>query len=154
MNYMKMINFLEVSPKKSISRFIYRESEEISSFDIARLAPFYSVIEAIFQTAGAVARAFTENKKGGYIVNFSNLKLKRPVMMDELIIITANFISYSERQECFFLKTELKTALENDILVNGCDLIIKQDKSITTGKLNNIKKVNNQEYLLSLGFGE
>jgi hypothetical protein len=151
---MKMIDFLEVSSEKSISQFIYRESDKINSFDIARLVPFYSVIEAIFQTAGAVARAFTENKKGGYIVNFSNLKFKRPVMMGELIIITANFISYSERQECFFLNTELKTALENDILVNGCDLIIKQDKSITTGKLNNIKKVNNQEYLLNLGFDE
>lgn len=154
MNYMKMIDFLEVSPQKSVAKFIYRESEDTNNFDLKRMAPFYSIIEAMFQTAGSVARAYTGNKKGGYIVSFNNLKFKRPVLMDEMLIITASILSFSQKQECFFLKAELKTSLKNEILVESCDIIIKQDKSITTERLNSINKISDEEYILSLGFGE
>ena len=152
MNYMQMVSFVETSSSEVLSKFIYKRNEEYSELDKPILVPSYLVLEAIFQTAGKVAREYSNNKCGGSIVSFSGFTLVRPVFSNELINIKARLISFNEARRCFFLDVSVYAGQE--VIVHNGQVLIMQDEAIKSQFLNNTDAVDVDNYLEKIVFGQ
>lgn len=137
MNYMRMVSFKKISKEEAISEIFFQEREAvlINEFDKKPSIYNFMVIEAIFQTAGRVAREYTDNKYGGIIVGFNEFKFKHNINLNKLIEIKAKLISYNEKLKSFFL--EVSVYEEGKIILNKGTIIIKQDENISSHYLNN-----------------
>ena len=147
---MKMVSFIDISPSKVISEFIYKENQDFSELDQIILVPNYLVLEAMFQTAGRVAREYSNNKCGGSIVSFSNFNLVRPIFCNELLHIKAELISFNQHRRCFFLGVSVYK--DQEVIVKDGRLLIIQDTAIQPQFLNNRYPVDINHYLEKLGF--
>ena len=78
MNYMKMIKFKSVDLNKSTASLSFQEREEDlkNELECNNIVPYFTLIEAIFQTAGRVAREHSQNMYGGIIVSFMNILVR------------------------------------------------------------------------------
>lgn len=149
MNYMKMIHFVHTSSTEVTSKFIYKESEEFSEVDKPFIVPSYLILEAMFQTAGKVAREYSNHQSGGSIVSFGNWHFKRPVFSNETMWIRAQFLSFHPTKRCFFIKVSMDSDSEN-IITSG-EVIIMQDQSIENQYLNNTDLEIKSQILSKMG---
>ena len=150
MNYMKMVAFTKVTIQKSSAVFIFKNSEEVNIIDNEGIVPGFMILEAIFQTAGKVAREYSGNTRGAYVVSFSGMKMSRILFSYELLLLHAELTSMNQANQCFFLTISAFVGDEN-ILQKG-RLILKQSDDIKTDRLNNCSLVNQEEYLEKMGF--
>ncbi|MCM3135798.1 hotdog fold thioesterase [Paenibacillus polysaccharolyticus] len=149
MDYMKMVHYLEISSSEVLSGFIYKDNEEFCELDKPVIVPMYLLLEAFFQTAGKVAREYSNNKSGGSIVSVSNLYFKRPILSNEYIRIRANLVSFNVSKRCFFFK--LSVCIEEEVVISDADIIIKQEEGISSKYLNNSTLTDKEKILEIIG---
>lgn len=148
MNYMKIISYDYISSSEVISKFIFKESENINIVDKTLIVPYFMVLEGIFQTAGKVARESTGNRFGAYIVSFKKVKFKRPIFKNEVINIKATLNKINNQNKCTLFNIYVSAGEE--IIIDGCSLILKQDENVDSSQLNNSKCLTINEQLLNL----
>lgn len=153
MNYMNMVKFIHVSFKNAVASICFQEREELFNKDInqTNIVPNFVIIEAIFQTAGRIAREYSNNVYGGIIVSFNNFNFIRPVFTDEQLTINANLLSYNDKAKVFYLQVSLSGEENEKILPDGV-VLIKQVKQITSDYLNNNMKFSIDENLKQIGY--
>lgn len=151
MNYMKMVNFIHITDSDIKAEIVFQEREEIFTNTLNKdvIVPYYVVLEAMFQTAGRLARAITNNVYGGSIVSLSNFTFSRPILLNENITINAKILSFSDEQKSYFFQIILET--ENEQIIPEATLIIKQEQNILTENLNNKPILSKKEWLKYLG---
>lgn len=150
MNYMKMVAFTKVTSEKSSTIFTYKNSEEVNRMDNDGIVPSFMVLEAIFQTAGRVAREYSGNTRGAYVVSFSGMKMSRVIFSYEKLEIHAELTSINQANHCFFLTISAFVGSEN--IIQKVRLILKQSDDIRTDQLNNCSLVDQAKYLNEMGF--
>lgn len=150
MNYMKMVDFIKVGNEAVTSRFIVKENERRECIENKVLVPNFLILEAIFQTAGKVAREFTNNVSGGTIVSFKNLNYVRPIFTNEITNMEARLISYNKIRKCLFIK--VKVLIDHEVIIKDVDVIIMQDSSIKTDYLNNTTNQFKENILNKFGY--
>lgn len=134
---MNMVKFINVTLEESIAVIYFQEREEIfkAENDCSNIVPYYVLIEAIFQTAGRVAREYSNNIYGGIIASFSDFCFSRPVFTDELLTIKAKILSYNDKAKVFYFRISLHG--EDDVILPNGVILIKQEKIISSEYLNN-----------------
>ena len=145
-----MVAFKNVTQTESDSLFIFKNSEETNSFDTDSIVPTFMLIEALFQSAGKVAREGSGNNRGAYIVSFSKLKLKRPIFSYEKLEIHSKILSTNGSSGCFFFTVSAK--VKNETVLENMSLILKQDKYIKPKFLNNCTVLDSEAPLYKLSF--
>ncbi len=137
MNYMNMVKFTNVSLEESTAVIYFQEREEIfkAENDCLNIVPYFVLIEAIFQTAGRVAREYSNNIYGGIIASFSDFCFSRPIFTDEMLTIKAKILSYNEKAKVFYFQVSLYC--EDEVILPNGIILIKQEKIISSEYLNN-----------------
>lgn len=135
MDYMKMVLFKNVTKESSRALFVFKNSEKVNSFDNDCIVPVFMLIEAVFQTAGKVAREFSGNVRGAYVVSFNNLKFERIAYSYEIIEIHSKMVSVNTSNGCFFFN--VSAYIKNEVILESATLILKQSDDIRTDYLNN-----------------
>jgi len=142
MNYLNMVDFLVVNEEKVISRLCCqkRESYLRAFFDNVKIIPNFIILEAIFQTAGRLARNQNQNNSsGGIIASYRNFCFTRPLFAGEDIQIIANCVSSNEKS--FYFKIFIVNDKQEKILENGT-LIISKLKNLKGSVFNNFENKN------------
>lgn len=151
MNYMNMVRFEKVTREEATAVLYFQEREEIFKTEnsISGIVPYFVIIESLFQTAGRVAREYSDNVYGGIIVSFNDFNFSRPVFSDEYLTIKARILSYNEKAKVFYFQISLYG--ENDTILENGTVLIKQEKQITSDYLNNSIQVPVEQKLKELG---
>ena len=154
MNYMKMIKFKSVDLNKSTASLSFQEREEDlkNELECNNIVPYFTLIEAIFQTAGRVAREHSQNMYGRIIVSFNEFCFHRPVFLNEKITIKAKIVSYNENLKIYFFSVSVYG--ENDIIIKDGAVLIKQEKIIKSNYLNNSMETSIEENMNKCGYNE
>lgn len=152
MNYMNMVKFERVSLEESLATIYFQEREELfkRELDYSNIVPYFAIIEAVFQTAGRVAREYSNNTYGGIIVSFNDFCFNRPIFTDEQLTLKAKILSYNDNSKVYYLRVSLYRDTEI-ILPNGV-VLIKQVKQITSSYLNSSIKMPIDKNLSVIGY--
>ena len=150
MNYMTMVKFEKVSLEESLATIYFQEREELfkKELDHSNIVPYFVIIEAIFQTAGRVAREYSDNTYGGIIVSFNDFCFNRPIFADEQL--KAKILSYNNNSKVYYLHVSLYG--DTDIILSNGVIMIKQVKQITSNYLNSSIKMPIDKNLNEIGY--
>lgn len=152
MNYMHMVKFKSLSLRDALAVLCFQEREEIfkNELNCSNIVPYYVILEALFQTAGRIAREYSENTYGGIIVSFSDFDFTRPVFFNEELTIKAWIKSYNSRLRIFYFSVTL--LIGNKTVLPEGHIMIMQTNQIKSNYLNNniLKSVN--ENLDQIGY--
>lgn len=147
-----MVKFKSLSLNDALAILCFQEREEIfkNELDCSHIVPYYVILEALFQTAGRIAREYSENTYGGIIVNFSDFDFTRPVFFNEELTIKAWIKSYNSKMRIFYFSVSL--LIRDEIVLPEGHIMIKQTNQIKSNYLNNsiLKSVN--ENLDEIGY--
>jgi 3-hydroxymyristoyl/3-hydroxydecanoyl-(acyl carrier protein) dehydratase len=135
LNYMKMVRFIEVSGDYVLSETQFSEREEFFRHNYPRkkIVPPFVIIESIFQTAGRMVRAYTNDKFGGIIASFSNFNFIRPIFANETVRISSRFKSGHEKS-CMVL---INLVVEDQVILENGKLMLILEPGIVSDHLNN-----------------
>lgn len=150
MNYMKMVSFNKVTDRSSIATFVYKDNEDINSLDKSFLVPVFMLLEAIFQSTGKIAREFSENKRGAYVVSFGKVNFRRPVFSYEVLKLKSSLSSYNQLNGCVYLECSVYSGEE--IIVDKAYVMLKQDDNINPVYLNNEESIDKDSYMKLLDY--
>lgn len=150
MNYLKMVAFKSTSKSEGSALFTFKNSEEVNALDKDCIVPNFMILEAIFQAAGKVAREYSDNKRGAYIVSFSGMKFNRVVLSYEQLIIESKLMSMNKMNGCIYLS--ISAFVDKEVILKNVRLILKQSDDISTGYLNNSSLSDHDKLLKDMGF--
>lgn len=129
MNYMNMVKFIQLDVHRAISRLSCHEREEFFRhyFKKVKIVPIFVITEAIFQTAGRIARKKKNSSLGGLIASYRGFEFNSPLFANQDYFIHAELKSENEIGYCFEAKISLDEAGHNLIMKPGYIIIARHN---------------------------